>query len=669
MRRFLARFGEGDARTGAWLAAIIIGAALIYLRSLGNEFVFDDLAQIVHNPHLSEWSFAPRSFVNDVVWFRDPFHLPQSPYYRPLHDLWLWVNFQLFGFHPTGWHAATIALHLLTLWLVFRVAVKLSGDRSAGLLTTALFATMPIHAAVVAYPAAVAAALCAMFELAAFDCYLRWRSSLSAGGPRHRSLALSLGFFAGGLLSYEAAVVFPILVSVHAYIFGHERDSGKDATTAIARRAGAAVAAAWPYALEAAAYLALREWVLGFAVEPNFRILMTPAQVALTIPAALAMYATLLVAPWQAGPAHHLGIVRSAASPEFYLSVVGLTSLCAAGYFALRRNSRYRIYLFSAAWILISLAPALDVGRLVIGVLIQDRYVYLASFGFCLMASDLIVSLAQFYRSKAAVVWLGVAAALIGSAVLLAAQLRYWKDGVVLAKRCIEESPDAEMWHNQLGIALRSRGDLLGARRELERAAAIAPDDGFNLYQLGRLYARLGEPRRGERVMAVGLKQFPYPPPGGDAELALVADAAGDAKGSAAAIAQAEKVPGGADAADLARARIEFRRGDAHGAEKTLRGLLARSPNNAEALAILGAVLSAEHRYVEALAAVRRAAAIDPQQPLLHYLIALALHQMGHDPEARAECAIALAGAPNDPGARGLMAILRRVPARPDSAR
>ncbi|HVN63137.1 MAG TPA: hypothetical protein VMT58_00760, partial [Candidatus Binataceae bacterium] len=118
------RLGD-ESRSNAALAAILIGGALIFANSLRNGFVFDDDNMIVNNGYLDDWSFVWKSFVNDSWWFSDPHRLPASSYYRPIQDLWLWLNFHIFGFDAAGWHAATIALHLVVVWLVFRVGSAL----------------------------------------------------------------------------------------------------------------------------------------------------------------------------------------------------------------------------------------------------------------------------------------------------------------------------------------------------------------------------------------------------------------------------------------------------------------------------------------------------------------------------------------------------------------
>ena len=102
---------------------------VVYLRCVGNAFVYDDNEMILINRSINDWAMVWRSFVNDSWWFRNPNKLPQSAYYRPLQDVWLAVNYHLFGFAPAGWHLLTIAVHLIAVWLVFRIARELTDSR------------------------------------------------------------------------------------------------------------------------------------------------------------------------------------------------------------------------------------------------------------------------------------------------------------------------------------------------------------------------------------------------------------------------------------------------------------------------------------------------------------------------------------------------------------
>jgi tetratricopeptide (TPR) repeat protein len=439
--------------------------------------------------------------------------------------------------------------------------------------------------------------------------------------------------------------------------------AGEGSATPMIARLRAAIAAAWPYALELAGYLALRLWVLGFISRPypfNPKAL-TALEVVLTIPSAIATYLMLFAMPWRAGSAHRLNVADSITSPVFYVPTLGLAVLCVVAFVALRRNPRRRLYLFCALWVPIVLAPMLNLGGFSIQELIQDRYFFLPSFGLCVLAADLAVSFARGSEARAKVVLAASAAVAICYAAMFISAERYWHDDAAMFSRAAEEVPNNPYWHNELGLALAQRSDFADARRHFETSLKLDPGNSVALYDLSRVYEGLGDPRAAARTLADWLRQGTHPPAGGYAKLALLEDEAGNQAAAEEALGHAEAIPGGSEAAALAHAQIMLRHGDFGSAENAARGLLRLAPNNEQALEVLGMALSAQQRYEDALTAFRHAVALAPvQTPLLHYRIAAVLHQMGREREAHDECAIALADAPNNRSVQALMAEIER---------
>ncbi|HVN63552.1 MAG TPA: tetratricopeptide repeat protein [Candidatus Binataceae bacterium] len=652
-----------------WLGVIFAATALVYSHSLGNEFVFDDYDQIVDNRYLRDWSFLWKSLIYDSGWFDDPAHLPQSSYYRPLKNIWLWINFHLFGLHPASWHAASIALHLIVVWLVFRVASRLCASHTAGLLAAALFALMPLHAEAVVWAVATATLLNAALQLVAFDYYLRGESGAGGDSTRAPCRKLSIAWCAVAMLNYEGAVTFPILVAAHAFFLGEDGNRPNRKSSAAILTGGwlaegirRALVAAWPYALEIVGYFALRMWIFGFVTNPYpHSHPNTGSQAALTIPAALWAYGMLLLIPWRAGPAHRLDAVRSLASPDFYIPVVKLSVAAMAAVALFIRHPRRRHYLFCAAWIAIASAPALNLLRAIQPeAALDDRYLYFASVGLCVMAADIAVYFAREEGLRARAVWAVSGAALVTLALVLWPVQYYWHDDVTLFSQCVNETPGAEFCHNRLGVALAGHGDFSRASRQFEDALKIRPDDNLTRYSLALVYENLGDRKAAARTISEWVKRQDHPGPAAYTELALAAAAAGDQTGADDALKQAEAMPGGAAAAQLARAKILFLRGNRKAAESILNSILGQDPENVPALLALGTVLAADGSNEDALAAYRRAATLAPNETSLHYKIAVTLHNLGREREARDECRKILALSPDNPDARALMAAIER---------
>ncbi|HVN64156.1 MAG TPA: tetratricopeptide repeat protein [Candidatus Binataceae bacterium] len=599
---------------GTDIAAILAVTALVYARSLGNGFVFDD-HYWTNYPLVREWPFLWKSFVHDVWWFVDFRHLPYSQFYRPFQDAWMALNLHLFGLNPIGWHATMIGLHLIAVWLLYHVAKQITGDEMTAILAAALFALMPVHAEAIAWPSGIPEPLGATFEMGAFMLYLR------AGTHRIRRIALSMGLLAGALLSHESAVVFPAVIAAYAFLLGSS-SAGRSYSFGVRN----AIVAAMPYALEVAVYLGVRSWVLHSGGPPIPRSYLPIGLVLVMAPFTMGIYGKLLAVPWLAGPAHPQIGPGSVASPELYLPLAGLFVAAAVATVALWRDPHRRLYLFCAALTLIPLVPILYVAPFDV----QDRYLYLPSSGFCLMAADLAVSRGRGSGAIARAVRTGVIAMMILYAAVLVSVQHFWHDDVTLDRHCIATSPNWAFCHNLLAEALRQRGDLAGARDELETAVKLEPGNAAYVHGLGLLYG----------------------------EIARTKDAAGNSKGADAELARAAALPGEVVNAMLIRAQLQVLHHDLAGAERTLREVLRNDAQNRSALFDLAMVMYSEHRYDDALAVFRSLSAIAPQAATYHYRIALTLHQLGRDQEAREQCAAALGRDPNDSNSRRLMTLL-----------
>ena len=125
------------------LAGILVVTAIVYAPNLRNGWVVNDWEVFVNNKLIHSWSFVWNSFRCDLWWFRNPAQLPQSPYYRPIENVWFAVNGFVFGTHPALWHLAKIVLHVVVVALCFRAAQLLTGEVAIGLLSAAIFGLMP----------------------------------------------------------------------------------------------------------------------------------------------------------------------------------------------------------------------------------------------------------------------------------------------------------------------------------------------------------------------------------------------------------------------------------------------------------------------------------------------------------------------------------------------
>ena len=583
---------------------------IVYLRCLANELVYDDHEMIVLNRYIGDWAMIWRSFVNDSWWFRNPLLLPQSAYYRPLQDVWLAVNFHLFGFAPIGWHVAIVSVHLVAVHLVFKIARELSASRWTPAIAATIFGVLPIHAQAVIWPTAIPLPMSAAFELAALLFFI-WSARDES------SKAVAPIFFAMALLSHESAVVFPLILFAYATLLAPRMP-----TVWRERFVRAAIATA-PFFIEVAVYLLIRREVLGFITRLNATNPWTAAEGLLTIPSALSTYAMLLIMPWRAGPVHPIDVVSSVASSQFILPMVALVGLTASALIALWNDARRATYLFWALWIAISIVPVLDLRAFSPLALVEDRYLYMASVAWCIAVTDLAVDALIGVEASGRILVAAASIVTIAFAASLFHVESFWRDEVTLFSTCTEMAPRSNLCHDRLGLALKMRGDMESAEREFVIAQELDPDEASNLYNLGLTHAAMGRTAEAFDEIKRALAKLPDAPAFAYTDLARLADSLGKNDEREEALTHAEKLPDGAMQVELARAQIALGHHDYASAESHARAVLATNPRNADGWAALGLALQNEDRPDEAVAAYEKAMKLHPNVALAATIQAL----------------------------------------------
>jgi hypothetical protein len=520
----LRRWGLDQTET-AWLVLVLLIVTVVYLRSLRDGFVYDDFPQIVFNHYLRHWSFAWLAWTRDVWWFRDPDNLPQSPYYRPLQNVFFTFVFPIAGTNPIAWHVIKIVLHLWVVILTFRLGQLLTGSTATALLAGLLFGVLGVHAEPVVWVSAISEPLLAILELATLCSFIQRNPTRLSG------LIVPIILFALATSAQEGAVLFPILIAAYVFLLDPAINArsaetyGRPNAVSLGSRIIRTVALALPFFAVDLLYMGVRLYVLGnTAVLGMVRtsgmldlvgnkvvvrqtvVNPQPSAIFSTLPLVVLTYLELFVMPWLAGPAHPIGFIRVRSPENFYYPVAILGLLFVIGYLALRKTSHARFYLFCVAWWFVNLAPALSLNQVVS--LVQDRYEYVSSIGFCLLVADLCVTLASqgwFWRRAIAI---GVVVFASAQVIALWIAEPIWHDNESMFRRGVEIFPGSTHFRERYAEALEDKGDLRDAAVQLAAAAKDDPSEYIVHYQLGQLYLRMGRHRDAQREFRAYLMGF-----------------------------------------------------------------------------------------------------------------------------------------------------------------
>lgn len=479
---------------GRIILLICILSSLAYANSLGGDFVFDDIDQIVENHDIRSWDNIGRAFTTHVWAFRERPDILRAPipppYYRPIFTVVFTVGYQLFGLWPQGWHLLTLLLHILCSVGIFYVLLMLSERKGAAAVTALLFAVFPLHSESVSWISGMTDPLFGVFFLSSFYYYLKFRKSGNRG-----PLLAALGLFAVAAFSKETALSLVVLVFAYEVI---DSAYGREGEPLFARLKSATLYAL-PFAGVAVLYLIPRYLVLGGFTWKTMHSHEGPfTDTLITLPWVIMTYLGHLLWPVNLSIAYFTSFVTSASSPRFLLPAFALALI--SGALLLNRRRLGREFWLALALIFVPLLPVLDLRRLSVEYLIFDRYLYLSVGGWCYLIALALERLpAKKLSGPAAPASAGrlsaaaLAVLLIAFTAATARENRNWSDAHALWSNAARVRPQFWAAHYNQGLALMTQKRYGEAREALNRAAALAPGEPFVFDALGRTHDAMGD--------------------------------------------------------------------------------------------------------------------------------------------------------------------------------
>jgi hypothetical protein len=285
---------------------------------------------------------------------------------RPFLAFSYWLDSRLFGAaNATGYHATNVALHTLNGLLVLAIARSVAPrQKAAALLAASFFVLMPSHAEPIAWISGRVDSLVALFYLAAFACFVRFRHV-----HRSRWLVAALVIFTCGLFAKQSFVTFPLLVL--AYDFVHQPRPGGSAWRALGSRCTPLA----PFLVILIGYLALRHELFGNMVREE---LITP-NAFIEFAARQHSYLTnLMPVASDDSPSRKTWI------PAFCIAVIAACGAHLAARTAESRPAIRRVIFFGVIWYAITIAPMIVTYE-------SARHLYVSAAGFSIALATLIL--------------------------------------------------------------------------------------------------------------------------------------------------------------------------------------------------------------------------------------------------------------------------------------
>ncbi len=495
-----------DPRLLAFAATLLALTLLTYSHLIFSNagFIWDDDSYVINNSALrSGWSGLKQIWIGILP---DP-HLYPVPQYYPMTLTSFWLEHQIWGLNPLGYHVVNIILHgtsAILLWIILR---KL--DVPGAWVIAAIWAVHPVQVESVAWVTERKNVLSGTFYFASLLLYMNF-AQISDGNvamaqathvlpapsrrisKQNRYLAYSLSFilFLAALLSKSVTATLPAVILLSIW-WKRGKLTWREVVPLI------------PFVVCGIAMGWVTRWMEWNVVGAGATWRMTTVEKLLIAARAPWFYATKLIAPfgltfiyprWQIDPARwwQYGFV--------IITIVGLAALW------MLRGRIGRGPLVAALFFLGTLVPAL--GFFAVFPMrysfVADHFQYLACIGLiALLVAAVDRRLSDVARG---VTWSVVIFAL---SCISWSRCRAFHDVETLWRDTVARNPDAWMAHNNLGTILIEQNRLSDAAAEFQRTLELKPDHTDAIASLGVIAQRRGDPVTAEQRYREALAAAP----------------------------------------------------------------------------------------------------------------------------------------------------------------
>jgi tetratricopeptide (TPR) repeat protein len=600
---------------------------VVYSGTLSFDFVWDDWPQIVNNPIIRSWSNLPRAFGSDL-WYHVARH---QVYYRPLFVAWSILNYSLFGLRPWGWHLGALLLHIAAVFSVFCLVRRLGIEYWTAALATLIFALHPVHIEPVSWVSAASDTMVTIFIALSFVAYLNGRAGEMIPASR-KTVAwrvASLALFVCALLTKEMAVFFAGIVGIYAWL------NPANGPASLSKRAVRSAIEAAPHIALTVAYVLLRKHALVHATG-QFDPAHGLSDVVKTMPLVLSIYLKQLILPVGITGFYYTPYVTSAILSQVVLPVGILVTLVYL-LWAWNKREGHSTVAFAGLWLLVGLAPALYLRNFGNGDFVRDRYMYLPSIGFAILAAVALRRLPSFLCWRAGAIQISAVALLacgyVGASV---AQQTYWGNDLVLLLRGHSLYPSNPYTIAGLAKEYSQRGAHEQAIALAESVVRDHPEYSYGPLALAEAYIHAGRFSEG-RTWLNRVDPDYAKSEVGMAGVAGLYGQMGDYNKALALCSQILAKEPNLYSALYNCGNIHLLDHQYEEAEKLLARAVQLVPEQSAPKHFLGRALIEEGRNVEAQPYLLQAAAMDPKVWDYHYWLAASLEQSGNTAGARVE--------------------------------
>ena len=440
-----------NQKTLLFLAFLVF---VVYLNSLGNDFVADDVPAILENENLGNFSniySQPLNFLRPLFYF---------------------IVYKTTGLNPVFYRLINITFHLGTAFALYGLIALITTPLLA-ILTASIFAVHPILTESITWISGGGHAQYSFFFILSFFLYI-----LFSQQKKQKLLLASLTTFILALISSEKAVVLPALLTLFVFSFNNRKkpseSAGKDWKQLI------------PFWIIGAAFGLIYISGLGQRVielQTQFYQEPTTHNPLIQIPIAITSYLKLIFWPKNLTLYHS---EMSFTNAQYFLHLTVFIIFLSFIIYGYKKN---RHVFFWLCFFLISLLPTLT--PFGVSWIVAERYVYLGSIGIFVVVAIALQKIGQLFKQpNASYAILTILLLLLGARTVLRNQ--NWQNQDTLWLAAAKTSPSSPQNHNNLGDLYGRRGEFKKSIEEFKKAIELKPGYADAYHNLGNTYQQMG---------------------------------------------------------------------------------------------------------------------------------------------------------------------------------
>ncbi|MDD5110770.1 MAG: tetratricopeptide repeat protein [Patescibacteria group bacterium] len=429
------------------LAIIVVLTLLAYSNIFRNGFVWDDKDFIQQWPAIQSWSNLPQLLQGE---------LPgrHGGVFRPVRSVMYVAAYSLFQQDVFGYHVHSLIVHLLAIVLIYLITAKITKKSLLAFFTALLFGLHPVHTEAVTYITTNFDLWGVVFLLAALYWYL-----IYAETTKVQWYVTSLVFAGLAVFTYEIALVLPLVLLAYEIIL--RKSPWKKIIRILS-----------PYFLLSASYFAVKIFIVDIAARSAPLLGGSVTMHILTVVKILSKYITTTVLPVNLVVYPQVAAIKMFTDVSILLPAAVVVAVLAGAVVSLQKKNV--IVPLATAVFFISLLPVLQI--VPSKIVMAERYLYLASFGFCLILGWILYVMVSSQQRVTIYVGYAALAIIVGGYIFTTVTRNQdWQSESVLWAKTVAQIPqDARAQHNY-GTVVYQQGDYQKAIAVFQKAVTLDP--------------------------------------------------------------------------------------------------------------------------------------------------------------------------------------------------